>query len=193
MNTDRIDWVCDTNEPSWNTSIVATQEKHLCSSVFIGGSNLLRHSHRRSSAFIGGFARFAVALAACISIVGPGSVAADPHADYMLHCQGCHGPDGAGAPGAVPTFRGQVGKFLLVPGGREYLIRVPGVSQSELSDARVAEVLNWIVAELDGGGQPAGEARFTADEVSRHRRPPLADVDAVRAGLMRELQVSGDQ
>ena len=56
----------------------------------------------------------------------------------MLHCQGCHGPDGSGAPGAVPDFHNQVGKFLLVPGGREYLIRVPGVSQSELNDARVA-------------------------------------------------------
>ena len=56
--------------------------------------------------------------------------------DYMLHCRGCHGPDGAGLPGAAPYFRGQLARFLSVPGGREYLVRVPGTAQSELSDAR---------------------------------------------------------
>ena len=37
---------------------------------------------------------------------------ADPHADYMLHCQGCHGPDGTGAPGGIPSFRDNLGKVL---------------------------------------------------------------------------------
>lgn len=130
---------------------------------------------------------FCIFLSFVFSLLLAASAAADPHADYMLHCQGCHGPDGSGAPGAVPNFHGQVAKFLLVPGGREYLIRVPGVSQSELSDARVAEVLNWIVSELDGGGRPHGSAPFTAEEVGRRRRPPLADVDVVRAGLMHAI------
>jgi hypothetical protein len=79
-----------------------------------------------------------------------------------------------------------VSKFLTVPGGREYLIRVPGVSQSELSDARTAAVLNWIVAEF-GASVPAAQP-FTEAEVAKSRRPPLADVDGVRAALMREIE-----
>jgi mono/diheme cytochrome c family protein len=112
---------------------------------------------------------------------------AGPHADYMLHCQGCHGPDGSGAPGAVPSFRNQVAKFLQVRGGREYLIRVPGVSQSELDDARVAEVLNWIVREFDAEGSE-NISPFTAAEVARWRRPPLADVDKVRSELLQAME-----
>lgn len=120
-----------------------------------------------------------------VLILAAAAVRADPHADYKLHCQGCHGPDGSGASGAVPSFRGQVGKFLAVPGGREYLIRVPGVSQSELDDDGVAAVLNWIVRELDGTQRSL--APFTGAEVARHRRPPLTDVESVRAKLLRAL------
>lgn len=115
------------------------------------------------------------------------AAAGDPRKDYMLHCQGCHGPDGRGAPGAVPPFPGQVSQFLHVDGGREYLIRVPGVSQSELDDARLAAVLNWIVEELDGASRPPQAPPFTAAEVGRWRRPPLTNVDEVRAALLRAL------
>ena len=73
----------------------------------------------------------------------------------MLHCRGCHGPDGAGAPGAAPSFRGQVAKFLCVPGGREYLVRVPGTAQSELDDARTAALLNWLLREFSPDEIPA--------------------------------------
>jgi len=134
-------------------------------------------------------ARMSAGLAAIAFLVGAPALA-DPHADYMLHCQGCHGPSGAGAPGAVPSFRGQVAKFLRVAGGREYLIRVPGVSQSELTDARVAEVLNWIVSEFDGGDRPADSPPFTADEVGRYRRPPLADVERVRRELLHSISTT---
>lgn len=113
------------------------------------------------------------------------AVSADPRTDYILHCQGCHGPDGGGAPGAVPSFR-EVGKFLRVEGGREYLVRVPGTSQSELSDARVAGVLNWIVREL--GAEPPDFRPYTGEEVARVRRPPLTDVAGVRRNLVEKIE-----
>ena len=59
--------------------------------------------------------------------------AATPALDYMLHCRGCHLADGTGSPGAVPSLTGLFGKFLWVPGGREYLVRVPGSAKSPLS------------------------------------------------------------
>jgi len=110
--------------------------------------------------------------------------AADPRIDYMLHCQGCHGPDGSGAPGAAPSFRGHVGKFLSVPGGREYLIRVPGTSRSELSDASTAALLNWILHQFSARELPADLEPYTEEEVTRQRRPALADPGAVRRTLI---------
>lgn len=109
---------------------------------------------------------------------------ADPQTDYMLNCRGCHGPDGSGIVGAAPSFRGQVAKFLSVPGGREYLIRVPGTAQSELSDARTAALLNWLVREFSPHEVPADFVPFSTAEVARYRRPPLTDVGSVRRQLV---------
>jgi mono/diheme cytochrome c family protein len=108
---------------------------------------------------------------------------ADPQTDYMLNCRGCHGPDGSGIAEGAPSFRGYVAKFLWVPGGREYLIRVPGTAQSELSDARTAALLNWILQEFSPNQIPANFAPYTADEVARLRHSPLTDVGAVRRAL----------
>jgi len=47
-----------------------------------------------------------------------GPVSADEAFDYVMHCRGCHGPEGQGAPGGAPDLRGTVGRFLKVPGGR---------------------------------------------------------------------------
>ncbi|MGH7787786.1 MAG: cytochrome c [Candidatus Binatia bacterium] len=112
----------------------------------------------------------------------------DPATDYVMHCRGCHGPEGAGAPGAAPTFRAQVGKFVSVPGGREYLIRVPGTAQSELDDARTAALLNWLLRQFSPDELPPDFVPFTAAEVARHRRPALADVAAARQALLRAMQ-----
>ena len=139
-----------------------------------------------------------------IHIVGLGLVAflamfvataavAEPRTDYILNCQGCHGPDGSGAPGAVPSFRGNVGKFLSVAGGREYLMRVPGTSQSELSDARVAALLNWLVHEFSPDQVPADFTAYTEEEVTRLRRPPLTDVTGTRQRLVQEIQARQQQ
>ena len=53
-----------------------------------------------------------------VATVLASSAIADSQTDYMLNCRGCHAPDGSGLAGAAPSFRGQVGKFLWVPGGR---------------------------------------------------------------------------
>ncbi len=115
------------------------------------------------------------------------SHAESPEILYMLQCRGCHLPDGGGTPGVVPPLAGHVGRFLTVPGGREFLVRVPGSAQSPLSDAELAEVLNWIVRRFG----PAEVARsfepYTAAEVARVRRPPLIDVDSVRRVLLEQI------
>ena len=125
----------------------------------------------------------------CLSAQAEGM--SSPRINYMLHCQGCHLVDGAGTAGKVPALKNEVGRFLHVPGGREFLIQVPGSSQSALTDAEVAAVLNWILENFSSGQLPAGFVPYTASEISRYRQPPLADVSAVRAKLMEDISNSG--
>jgi mono/diheme cytochrome c family protein len=101
--------------------------------------------------------------------------------DYMLNCQGCHLPDGRGYPGRVPDLRRTLGALLAVPGGREYVQRVPGAATAALDDAQLAGVLNWMVAEF--GAAAPGLRPFSAGEAGALRRTPLADVMRVRTEL----------
>jgi hypothetical protein len=131
------------------------------------------------------------ALPAALAALALGAAAAraTPELDYMLHCQGCHLADGSGSPGSVPGLGG-VGRFLRTSRGREYLIRVPGSAQAPLSDARLAALLDWIVARFDPETSAAGFRGFDAAEVARWRHSPLTEVDALRASLLAELSAS---
>lgn len=112
--------------------------------------------------------------------------------DYVLHCMGCHQRDGSGLPPSVPDFRGRIGDFLAIPGGREYLIQVPGVAQAPLDDARLAALLNWMLAQFSDSAVPAGDATFDVAFVARHRRDGPADIDAMRVRVHGLLEERGD-
>ena len=108
--------------------------------------------------------------------------------NYILMCQGCHLEDGAGTPEKVPALKDEVGRFLHVNGGREYLIQVPGTSQSPLTDKETAAVLNWILENFSSSELPADFSPYTGEEVARYRYEPLANASEVRAGLTHKLQ-----
>lgn len=112
-------------------------------------------------------------------------------ADFALRCKGCHGLAGEGTPGHVPALAGFVGRFTHLPGGRDYLMRVPGVARSVLDDARLAEVLNWMLSAYGGDKVAPGFAPYTAEEVGDARRQPLRDRAAVRARLVEEMRTRG--
>jgi mono/diheme cytochrome c family protein len=97
--------------------------------------------------------------------------------DYLLSCGGCHGLDGAGA-GRVPSLRG-VDRLLAKAGGRDYLLRVPGVASAPLSDTRLAALLDWVFVSFGNDTR----TRFTAVEVGRARSEPFVDPQAARAAL----------
>jgi cytochrome c553 len=105
--------------------------------------------------------------------------------NYMLSCQGCHGPAGEGnALADVPRMRGFVGNFLTVEGGRAFMVQVPGSANSPLSDAALAELLNWMLTTMSGDELPAEFRPFTEGEVSHLRQTPEADVVGRRAALI---------
>ena len=122
--------------------------------------------------------------------VGTAGATSGPALDYAVTCQGCHRADGSGTPGTVPALAGSVGRFLRVPGGREFLAQVPGVAQAPLDDAALAAVLNWILTRFGGDDVPGDFVAYTADEVGRLRRRPLVDVERVRAGLLEAVERS---
>ena len=115
----------------------------------------------------------------------------EPQTNYMLQCMGCHTPDGSGEPGRVPSIKETLVPFALSPNGRRFLIQVPGASQSTLSDAELAALLNWMIQNLSVN-KPAQFTRFTATEVASFRRTPLVDVQGARRLLLQSLH-SGTQ
>jgi cytochrome c2/mono/diheme cytochrome c family protein len=104
--------------------------------------------------------------------------------NYLLNCQGCHKADGSGQPGYVPDFRESVARFLAIPQGREFLGRVPGASQSLLSDPDRAAVLNWILVTFDSEHVPANFKPYTAAEMAVYRRDPLSQAGTERDRLL---------
>jgi cytochrome c553 len=101
-----------------------------------------------------------------------------PAHDYLLSCGGCHKLDGTGS-AHVPSLRG-LDRLLAYEGGRDYILHVPGVAQSPLSDARLAALLDWVFAQFSSGAPTPG---FTAAEVGRARAEPFLDPKAARARL----------
>ena len=134
----------------------------------------------------------AATLIASLTLAMGGASAASaetPQILYMLQCQGCHLADGTGAPGSVPSLEG-LERFLAVPGGREYLVRVPGSAQSPLSDLELAAVLNWMLREFASGELGADWAPFSAEEIAAFRQPPLTDVDSRRRELLSRIEAA---
>ena len=143
----------------------------------------------------------ALALGAALLLAMPAAAEPLPGVDneprarvnYMLNCQGCHGPQGAGTPdGAVPRMRGVVAKFLELPEGRDFLVRVPGSANSALSNAQLAEVLNWMLWTISRQTVPEDFLPYTAQEVQALRaQPPLVDVVSLRTALIERLGAGG--
>ena len=115
-----------------------------------------------------------------------------PRMNYMLHCSGCHGQDATGSPGAgVPSMRGAIGHFFKVEGGRQFLIQVPGTSQSSLNDAQTAELMNWMLKTFSKDEILAATPPYTRQEVAQLRASPLVEVAAEREVIIKRLQAQG--
>jgi mono/diheme cytochrome c family protein len=126
-------------------------------------------------------------LAVALLLCGPAARAgAGQPADvsYLIHCAGCHLADGSGSPPRVPDVRGELGRLLGVPGGREYLIQVPGAATAPVSDRELAAIVNFMLASFSSGTMPAGFEPFTETEVGRLRSKWLSDPEPVRARLL---------
>jgi len=109
----------------------------------------------------------------------------DTRAKYLLHCGGCHLPDGRGVPPAVPSLRDDLGHIVAVPGGREYLVQVPGASQAPVSDAVLTRIINWILVEFNSSTLTPVFRPLSVSEVSQARKRVLTDPLKTRTRIWR--------
>jgi mono/diheme cytochrome c family protein len=131
-------------------------------------------------------------VVAGVALLGAGAAGAyTPEVEFALNCQGCHRADGSGTPGTVPVLADSVARFLTVPGGRAYLVQVPGVAQAPLDDAALAGVVDWMLRRFDPAHLPKDTPPYTAAEVGRLRQTPLLDVEKVRASLLEAVERTG--
>ena len=108
-----------------------------------------------------------------------------PAVNYQINCMGCHLGDGSGQVGRVPSIRRSLVLFSASREGRDYIVRVPGVAQSPLSDADTAALLNWMARNLSDLKVPPDFADYSDAEVQSLRHRPLARVSDVRARLLK--------
>jgi hypothetical protein len=128
--------------------------------------------------------RFLLTIAVVSLGVSAGAVAYEPQMNYALQCMGCHTPDGAGVPDRVPSIRDTLVPLAGMAEGRRYLVQVPGSAQSTLSNAELAELLNWMIRSLSVVKPPSTLAPFTEAEVRKYRVQTLTQVRATRERLL---------
>ena len=94
---------------------------------------------------------------------------------YALQCAGCHRFDGSGLPPDVPTLIDEPGRIEALPGGRDYLIRIPGVAQAALDNEHLALVLNYMLSTFSADSLAPDFQPYDAAEIARHRDRVLKD------------------
>jgi hypothetical protein len=133
----------------------------------------LRYAHLAASAFL---------------VFGAGTPrvrALQPVVNYQLQCMGCHLADGSGQAGRVPSIRRSLSTFSRFPAGRSFVVRVPGVAESPLSDGDLAALLNWLAGTMTDVPPGREFHAYTAEEVHALRSKPLTDVRGARARILR--------
>jgi mono/diheme cytochrome c family protein len=130
-------------------------------------------------------------LIIALSIASAALAGGSPAELYTLNCWGCHKPRAEGIPGTVPRLADSMANFLRVPGGREYLVEVPGVAASALSNAEIAEVLNWLLVTFNKAEMPPDFKPYTAAEIARYRPHQLIRITETRDDLVKRLKAKG--
>ncbi|HSH72131.1 MAG TPA: cytochrome c [Methylophilaceae bacterium] len=104
-----------------------------------------------------------------------------PQVNYILRCAGCHGLDGTGSSiGGVPPL-GLIKTFTSDPEGRLYVMHVPGVVNSGLSNQEIADVINYVAQRWGSPDLPFES--FGLEEVNHLRSINISDVVSYRRDL----------
>jgi len=131
-----------------------------------------------------------VMLSLAIVLFSTSLFAASPRINYLLYCSGCHRPAGEGNPPNVPTLHGELGRMMSIEQMRGYLARVPGSAHAPITNAELAEVLNWILEEFSANTLPENFKKLSVEEVTEARSQILADPNKYRANYWKAYDFS---
>jgi hypothetical protein len=135
--------------------------------------------------------RCALSLAGCVILATGAHAQMRMQTIYTLNCSGCHGAQGMGVPEVGIPNLNDAGRFVRTELGREYLIQVPGLSQSRLDDATAARLLNWILHTFSANRLPADFTPYTTEEVTHFRSDKASDAKARRDAILAEMRSRG--
>lgn len=124
-------------------------------------------------------AALALAASAVAAVTPAQAQPRSAKSQFLERCGGCHGLEGESVAALVPSLKGQVGYFMCTPEGRAYLGRLPNVAFSQVPDAELAEILNYVVFTVGGSSAPSHAKPYTAAEAGRLRKAPLTATDLV--------------
>lgn len=140
----------------------------------------------RSAAILVGSVALTAGLAAA-SVAIAETAHRTPRTNFILRCVGCHGMDGSGSEkGGIPDFRNYVGAFSRDDAGRTYVMHVPGVVNANLTNAEIADVMNYVMKTFGGTSLPDDYHPFDRVEVDQRRANPVKDI----VGMRREIAAS---
>ena len=112
--------------------------------------------------------------------------------NYLLHCAGCHLPNGSGVEPEVPSLRDKLGRLTQIKEGRGYLVQVPGASQVPLNDSELRDVVNWVLTEYNAETLPKNFTPLTTQEVTEYRKRPLLNPLEYRKKFWPEYKTATD-
>lgn len=129
-----------------------------------------------------------------VSIQSDDTQLTKPHPDalaqfqWTMNCQGCHGPKGKGnASRDVPPLV-ELNAFQKISEGREFLVRVPGVSRSPINNSDLTNLMNWMVREMDPNFNEKDQILFTEQEVGQLRQKPLLnEIRETRSNIIKRI------
>lgn len=131
-------------------------------------------------------------MGAALALAAPAQATDFARQNYLLHCAGCHLPDGSGSkPNDVPSLHGIPGHFASLPEGRAFLSQVPGIAYTPLTDVEAAEVLNWTLQHFSKDTLPPDFKPFTPQEVAKYRAERPASIFVVRSAVLGKLAAKG--
>ncbi|MEI8324415.1 MAG: cytochrome c [Betaproteobacteria bacterium] len=132
-----------------------------------------------------------------LGVAGVAHAVADPEQtlsrlNFTQHCSGCHARDGGGAPSkGVPSMRGALGDFLMLKGGREFIVQVPGVMNSPLGDGDIANLMNWLLPLVSAQTMPKDFVPYAASEIASLRQSRPNNIPAERKKLVLQARTMG--
>ncbi len=110
--------------------------------------------------------------------------------DYQIHCQGCHLPEAVGVPGHVPRMKDFLGYYLHSDAGRRFIIQVPGAATANLTDARLADLMNWLLLTYSKAQLPDEFEPYSVQEIARLRPHPDPDPRATRQVILHDIAMN---